>query len=133
MNETLKTIASYENVLLAEMARGRLESEGILAFIHDSQIVGMNWIMSNAVGGVKLAVRIEDEKHARQILSTSVGLELEDCGWGACPNCGSRKLEFRLDRRVSNLLWLFSNFPWVFPRKRYVCNSCGHVTKQPKP
>jgi tetratricopeptide (TPR) repeat protein len=44
----------------AEIARGRLEAEGIPAVVTQGEIVAMNWLLSNMVGGVKLCVREED-------------------------------------------------------------------------
>ena len=130
MDDTLEIIKVFENAFEAELARGRLESEGIPSFLRDNHIVEANWMLSNAVGGVKLAVRANDVGRAREILD-SAAPEMKDEGWGACPSCGSCKLEIRTDRRITNLTWLFFGIPLLLPRRAYFCRSCGEITKRP--
>lgn len=68
MSDALVTIASYENALEAEIVKGRLESEGIQAFLSNSHTVGMDWTLSQAVGGVVLSVLRDDAERAAHIL-----------------------------------------------------------------
>jgi len=63
------TVATYDEVYKAELAKTALEEEDIIAVLHDTQIVAADWMMSNAVGGVKLKVREEDGERACRILS----------------------------------------------------------------
>jgi hypothetical protein len=63
------TVARYTNLLEAHIARGRLESEGIAAFIADENIIWANWLLADAIGGVQLRVSLEDSARARRILS----------------------------------------------------------------
>ena len=69
-NASLVTIASFSQPYEAEIAKTHLESEGILSFLSNENVVGINWLWSNAVGGVKLQVAEPDVEAARQILST---------------------------------------------------------------
>lgn len=131
MKNALEVIATFENALDAEMARGRLESEGIRAFVQDGNIVGANWTLSNAVGGVKVAVLAQDLQRAIEILADAGTHEDEDSGWGKCSKCGSSKLELHSDRRMTNLTWLLLGIPLLFPNKRFLCRSCGEVMKEP--
>ena len=71
------TIATYTTPLEAELVRGRLEDEGVETFMADSEIVTVDWTMSNAIGGVKVKVFTEDADRALAILAEPVG-ELED-------------------------------------------------------
>jgi hypothetical protein len=48
------TLATYIGAWEAHLARTKLESEGIFAFVLDDQIASINWFYSNAVGGVRL-------------------------------------------------------------------------------
>ena len=50
------TIASFTSPLEAHMARGRLEAEGIPAFIAHENHIWAEWFLSNALGGVKVQV-----------------------------------------------------------------------------
>lgn len=62
-------VASYDTVLEAELARGRLESEGIGARILDGNTVGVAQHLSLALGGVKIAVARSDFEAAVAILT----------------------------------------------------------------
>lgn len=96
---TLKTIASYTSPIEAHIAKGRLEAEGIQAFIADEHHIWANWMYSNALGGVKIQVREEDAEQAKTILEQDQAGEFEeqldevfeDIKANACPNCGSKE------------------------------------------
>lgn len=62
-------VAGYDEVYKAELAKTALEEEGIFVVLHDRETVATDWIISNAVGGVKLKVRQEDSERAYRILA----------------------------------------------------------------
>lgn len=62
------TIRRYSLPFEAHLDRSRLESEGIGAFVADEHTVNMQWMLSNAIGGVRLQVQEDDLYRARQIL-----------------------------------------------------------------
>lgn len=62
------TVANFVNAFHMNVVKGRLESEGIPAFAKDEHTIGMNPLYDNAVGGIKLQVREEDEAAARKVL-----------------------------------------------------------------
>ena len=66
------TVATFTTPLEAELARGRLDEEGIEAFVADGELVTADWTMSNAVGGVKVRVAPEDANRARAVLAEPV-------------------------------------------------------------
>lgn len=68
MNDDLVTVATFGDALTAEMARNRLEAEGIRAMIMDRETSAMAWHLTNAIGGVKLLVAAHDEDRAIEIL-----------------------------------------------------------------
>jgi hypothetical protein len=68
MPESMATVASFSTLFEAEMARNRLEEEGIPTFLADTELVGMAWHLAQAVGGVKLQVRAKDVERAREVL-----------------------------------------------------------------
>lgn len=70
-------VAAYSTPLEAELARGRLESEGIAARIADGNTVSIAQHLSPALGGVKIVVGRSDFEVARAILM-SPGLESVD-------------------------------------------------------
>ena len=61
-------IAEFSQLVKADLAKARLEAEGIRAVLLDAQTISMNPFYSAALGGVKLAVAEEDASHARAIL-----------------------------------------------------------------
>lgn len=74
----LITIASYSQPYQAEIAKAHLEAEGIPAFLSDEYLVSINWLYSNAVGGVRLQVAETDVETARVILSTDLSENAEE-------------------------------------------------------
>jgi hypothetical protein len=71
MNDELVTIATFDNTIEANLARNQLAAAGIRATLVDEHTVGMNWGLSNAIGGVKLIVREEDYEDASRVLAGS--------------------------------------------------------------
>ncbi|MEX0606231.1 MAG: DUF2007 domain-containing protein [Marinobacter sp.] len=63
------TLGRYSMPLEAHLDRSRLESEGIDAFVADEHTVNMQWMLSNAIGGVRLQVQEDDLYRARRILA----------------------------------------------------------------
>lgn len=89
MNEELVTIATFQTASEAAVARIALEAEGIKVFVTDDQLVGMTWIIGNAVGYVKLLVGAPDAERARRLLEA----QFDDWSGGEgapwnCPHCG---------------------------------------------
>lgn len=59
----LRVVASFATPVEADVLRMRLEAEGIRSVLADESTVGMNWVLGNAVGGVKVLV-IESDLEA---------------------------------------------------------------------
>ncbi|HSG72134.1 MAG TPA: DUF2007 domain-containing protein [Planctomycetaceae bacterium] len=91
----LVTIATCWRAAEAELMKTLLEEEGFQVFIADDTLVGMDWLLSNAIGGVKIQVLDSDaeraaqfiEQHSRDTLEKSstldksdVEVECEECG-----------------------------------------------------
>ena len=66
----LVTVATFPDVSQAELARERLEGEGVRAFVIDAQTTGVMPYLANAMGGVRLQVDPKDEEKAREILGS---------------------------------------------------------------
>lgn len=125
----LVTAVSFSAPYKAHLARGLLEANGITAFIVDEYTAGMNWLLSNAIGGVKVQVEITDLEDARRILALNGqqegSLPEGDDSWGECPNCGSASVEFILERKGPAVLtWLLIGAPLLFSSKKLRCLSC---------
>jgi len=121
-------LASYPNAPLAYIARALLESEGIEVQVVDEHTVGVSWLWSNAIGGVKLRVAPEDRARARALLEESREAELahsSDRPGDLCPVCGSEKIRQARSRRTFGALSLLFQLPLFFGRSGYCCEDCG--------
>lgn len=63
------TLRQYSLPYEAHLDRARLESEGITAVIADEHTIAMQWMLSDALGGVRLRVLPDDLDRARRILA----------------------------------------------------------------
>ncbi len=129
------TISTYSYPLEAEIARGKLESEGIWAFVADDYMVTMNWLYSTAIGGVKLQVKESDAQRALQILNHNAPIiedELhEDNDSPRCPRCMSFSIQYQtFEPRLVFLSWLLLSFPLPFVKKKWKCMACGCSWKE---
>jgi hypothetical protein len=75
MSQELVFIATFDNSLLANIAKGRLEAEGIAAFLHNERALEMQWLWTNASGGIGLLVPESDAGRARAILAEPVAAD----------------------------------------------------------
>jgi len=70
MSKHLVTVERFATPFEANMAKNRLEAEGIPAFLADEQTVGNLWHMGGALGGVKLLVPDDYIQKAMDVLTT---------------------------------------------------------------
>ncbi len=68
MDDKLVTIATFGNAVEANLAKNRLETAGIRAFLADADTVDMAWQLAGALGGIKLQIPEGDEEVARSLL-----------------------------------------------------------------
>ena len=64
------TVASYWQPAEARMAQSRLEAEGIHAYLANEQTIAMDWLLANALGGIKLQVAESDLDRAQEVLAS---------------------------------------------------------------
>ena len=132
-----KTIASYIDLPLAELAKAKLESEGIYCHLLNKHHVGMNWLYSQALGGVEIQVPVEDAEKATIILlkDESIFLDSEELEFpdtrecDLCVYCGSPNLELIKYSRLSAVLIIITQLPIIFWGTRYRCRDCGKKMK----
>jgi hypothetical protein len=114
--ERFVTIATYVFPWEAQLAKARLESEGIDAVVADENAAGIYG--ANAIGGIKLRAREEDADRAAGLLRTLRPLpEIylvteEDSRRARCPDCRSED--------VAAEGWF---------RRRWSCRACGAAWK----
>ena len=73
----------YRDMPAAFVEKSVLEDAGIECFLQDDNVVRMDWLWSNAMGGIKLVVRQNDAEEAEKLLSQTPAVEPEDGGGNA--------------------------------------------------
>ena len=136
-------VGTYSQPVEAHLARTRLESEGIQCMVSDEYLIRVNWLLSNAIGGVKLMVPAWEAQRASDILrprphlvvvadaDAAPGCDEDDL---VCPRCRSYDVYFhRFSKRVAGLAWLMFGFivPWL--SRKWVCTQCGYEWKERAP
>lgn len=72
----LVTVATFDNMPAAHIAKGRLEIEGIPCWLKDEHLGQTDWLYNIAVGWIKLQVDAAHEQRARAILDTDYSDQL---------------------------------------------------------
>ncbi|MDX1925041.1 MAG: type II CAAX endopeptidase family protein [Pirellulaceae bacterium] len=101
----LVTIATYHSQTKAEAARIHLAQEGIESVLTNESIVAMDWLLMNAIGGIKLQVASHDAERAAGYINALEGEQRERLKSQAtefirfhCSECGQPQ-QFTGDRR----------------------------------
>jgi hypothetical protein len=132
MGISLITLASFRDLHEALLAQGKLQSAGIECLLADDNVIRMDWLYANAIGGVKLRVREQDAAAARELLDAPMPALLMDDTDGEiyqqpqCPSCGSFEIGYGERKGAKILSWLVLGFPLPIPgRRRWKCEDCG--------
>jgi DNA-directed RNA polymerase subunit RPC12/RpoP len=132
----LVVVRAYSLPLEAEMACSALRAAGIEARLADDHVVGVNWLWSNAVGGVKVLVSPQDAAAAEEVLAMPAAVDIDAVTSNGsmradqsaeCPRCGSHDTaNVTAGRRLAFLTWLAVGVPVVPVLRRMRCEACGH-------
>jgi len=132
----LVTVASFRDLHEALLAKGSLDSAGIRCFLANENIVRLDWLFANAVGGIKLRVPQAKIDQALEVLNSGIpAVFFSEKGelytQPQCPECDSLDISYRDQNRWATFLsWLVLSFPLPFPKRlRWNCGSCGHEWK----
>jgi hypothetical protein len=140
MADKLITIANFIEPFQADLARVKLESEGIRCFLAGENFAATYWLLSGADRGIKLQVRQSEAERALEILSSEEGPGFREAAAGSvpsepadvrCPKCSSENTEYeKFSRKAFFLGILFLRFPLALPKRKNKCRDCGHVWKE---
>lgn len=121
------TIRTFQNNFSAHLMLTKLRSGGIECFLKDEFTVTVDPILSNAVGGIKLIVRKENEEEVKKIL-----YDFDEAYRQAavCPRCGSKSIELVPKQTTANIVtalltWLFGSYA-ISAKNVYQCSSCKY-------
>lgn len=127
---TIKTFSYDHETILYEPT---FKAEGIEYFLKDQQTVSIDPLVSNAIGGIKLQVKAEDEERARALVaeiaanntSSNLGDVIRIDGkkfektLDECPKCESEEIYAYKPTFMEGL------FKPLMKRDKY-CESCKH-------
>ena len=128
-----KTVATYATVGEAEAALSALDAAGIEAFVADENTISVDWMYSQAIGGVKVLVNEEDLDEAREVLASTAEPEEANPVTEAevrCPRCGSNEF-YRVEWRRLRAITLLGCFvavivvPLWLVLPKWKCDQCG--------
>ena len=138
----LVTLKTYRDPWEAYCLRGRLEAEGVPAFILNDQHICTNWTASTALGGVRVQVPAHLAGEAQAVWEGVVDNTYQaqlarlfgDIDERRCPACGATDI----GRRASGgeivfaiFVMLFTGIPIKAERARCTCRVCGTAWTEP--
>jgi hypothetical protein len=135
MSKNWITVASFSRPFEAHLARTRLEADGITCVVSDEYLVRVDWLLSNAVGGVKLMVPVWEAERAREILRPRPRLLVVRDASSAeemiCPRCHCDDVYYtRYSHRAAALFVLLLGFLIPWRNVRWTCKQCGYAWKE---
>jgi Putative prokaryotic signal transducing protein len=128
----LVILRHFRDLPEALLAKGGLESAGIECFFDDDNIVRLDWLISNAVGGIKLLVRPDDFAAANDILENGIPPAFDVPGVGEyeqprCPKCNSLDLTFVVQNKFAASGVIAYGLSYLIDKDFWKCNLCGHA------
>jgi hypothetical protein len=130
-------IRSYRDIPAALLAKSILDSAGVENFLTDVNTVRMDWLWSNALGGVRLFVKDSDASAAEELLNQSFQDSFEVEGQEPftqprCPICYSAAVSYKgLNKRLSYAT-IMLGVPIPIARLGWRCDACGHMWEDPE-
>lgn len=123
-------VKTFDNYFSANIILSRMQQAGIHCYLKDEYTVTIDPMLSNAIGGIKLAV---DKESVEEALSLLKQFEEEYLHSVECPQChGNGIIEVSkpgpANFITALLTWIFSNYA-VAPEKIYQCRDCGYESK----
>lgn len=120
-------IRTFQNYFAAHILLTKLRSSGVDCYLKDEFTVTIDPFLSNAVGGIKLVVKKENEEEALSLLKE---FDEEFRANAVCPKCGSHDIERIPKRSAANMLtailsWLFGDYA-LSAENVYQCSSCKY-------
>ena len=135
----LVTIGIYSRPWNAIMIQGRLEEEGIPAYITDSAYTWLDHTIACALGWTKVQVSPADYDNARAVLdsieSGTYSRLVENAfpeSIERCPQCEAMEISATIPLSDKLFLCLCAfGFGVIFPLRKYAkrCRQCGHQWK----
>lgn len=142
--DDLVVVARFVFPYQAHMLAGKLEAEGIQAFVHGENLMTMNILYNGLAGGVRVEVKQSDLEAAQAIMqqieanvtpSTELPQHLDIDGTifelvkGICPECGTASVYFKTGTVLSNTAIAAVALAFAVPLRldhKYFCCTCRY-------
>ena len=125
ISTTPVTVGWYLHPFEAAIARGRLESEGIPAFVQFGHHSHQDWLITLALGGIRLQVPPSLARAAADVLASVEPLDDEEAGM-ECPACGRPGAEGgKASWRIAFIALHLFAIPLPFSLAKKRCRACG--------
>ncbi|MBI5324945.1 MAG: DUF2007 domain-containing protein [Ignavibacteriae bacterium] len=130
--EKIIVFMTFDNPVEANIIKSKLETNDIDCFLSDENIISINPLYSNAMGGIKLNIFEKNLVEAQSLLNESNELEVDkESGKIQCPKCSSYNVVLgpSSKKRYGFFTMLVSFLFFVHPfktRNVYCCFNCGN-------
>lgn len=137
----LITIATFTEVVTANLVKSKLEASGIPCFLMDENTISLLPIYSFALGNIKLKIHESDVEKAELVLKKSEPIFADDFNLKqehksdsstCCPNCHSDNTYKEEFSKTSILGYLLLMFPIPIFSNTRRCFDCGYEWKMKK-
>jgi len=124
-------VKTFDNYFLANITLTKLHAAGVECYLRDEFTVTIDPILSNAIGGIKLVVKEQDEPMVNELLAEYEATYIKAA---TCPKCGENEFIHITRSGAANYLtalftWLFSSYA-VAPDYVYQCQQCGYESER---
>ena len=126
---------TFDNIIDAKLFASKLESEGIQTYFENENLINLDPLLSNALGGIRLKVSESDFLQAQKVLVeySQIALEGDDGKPLECPKCKSIKIkngvkDFTGFRGIVSFILALTFFIVPLSHKsKYRCKNCEHL------
>ena len=127
-----RTVAVYAYPANAAVMKSKLESEGVVVLLRDEFTIGVDPFASQAIGGVKMDVHVEDYVKALGIIELNSARGSGLTNNVKCSSCGKRAVSEQQDitaarnfkERLQAVVLSVNPFSKA---ATYRCNNCEHI------
>lgn len=129
-------LRQFRDVPAALLAKSILDSAAIECFLANVNTIRLDWLWSNALGGVKLLVREGDVEAADELLDQKrvEGFDVEGMGHFTqprCPHCQSFDVSFKGLNKHLAYGSIALGVPYPVAHIGWRCDSCGQMWEDP--
>jgi len=132
-----RQIATFSFLHEAHIAKASLDAANIPAFLENEHTINMQWLYSNAIGGVRFSVPAEFEVEALELINSDFSDQVDQefnsltKEKPICPSCGSSELvTYTIGKKPAFLVFLLFGFPLFFYKHGFKCKHCSDIFRK---